>query len=416
MGKNGAGKSSLLRIIAGVDKNFDGQVKITAGRKVGYLAQEPKIDDSKTVWENVVDGVRDIKALLDEYDQVNESFGDPDADVDALMERQAKLQAELDERNGWDVMRQVEVAMEMLRCPPKDAKSASLSGGERRRVALARLLLSRPDIMLLDEPTNHLDNGSVAWLEQFLQHYPGLVIAITHDRYFLDNVAGYILEIESGRFLPFKGNYGQWMEARQRRFIQEESEAKALDRVLAKELDWMKKRAHGRQAKGKARVQRVEELLDQRANMRKINIESGSLVIPQGPRLGRKVVTIEGLGLAFDPSKGPGGVFTKEEVEERTKKGLPTQWLFRNVNLSIGGGQIVGIVGPNGIGKTTLLKVIQGLIKPTEGTVTIGESVVFGYNAQTRTSLKDEATVWEEITQGEYVWGNNIFNTIIIII
>ena len=442
IGKNGAGKSTLLKIIAGVDKTFDGAAKPGVGKKVGYLSQEPSLDDTKNVLDNVLLGVAEHKAVLDEYEAVNKKFEDPEADIDQLVERQGQLQTIIDEKNLWDLMRFVDVAMVALRCPPADAMATSLSGGERRRVALCRLLISQPDILLLDEPTNHLDAGSVAWLEQFLAQYSGLVIAITHDRYFLDNVAGYILEIESGRFLPFKGNYAQWLDAKARRVEQEAKDKKALDRVLSRELEWMSRNANGRQAKSKARIAKIEELQKQKANMYKSryvaalsfslspllcqalwggswfvpslsqspppcpppSVESGSLVIPAGPRLGKKAIAVNNLGLAFDESRGPGGVFSPKELVERKAQGLPEPpWLFRNVNFTVEGGQIVGIVGPNGVGKTTLLKVIQQMMEPSAGNVTIGETVAFGYNAQSRAALRDGALVWQEITDGECV-------------
>ncbi len=399
LGKNGAGKSSLLRIMAGVDKDFDGRAEATPGKVVGYLAQEPVLDESKTVIENILDGVGERKTLLDRYDAVGEAMGEPDADIDALIEEQSALQTRIDELDCWDIMRHVEIATAALCCPPNDAPVTSLSGGERRRVALARLLLSRPDILLLDEPTNHLDAGSVQWLEKYLDVYPGLVVAITHDRYFLDNVAGYILEIENGRFFPFRGNYEKWVDAKAKRLENDAAAAKNVDKQLAIELAWMQKRANGRQAKGKARAKKLEELQAEKEQYRRSRVESGTLVIPAGPHLGQSVVSLSQFGIAFDDSKGPGGVFTAAEIDAKGGPGS-VAWTFRDVSINISPGQVVGIVGPNGIGKTTILKAIQGLIEPSAGSVHVGQSVMFGYNAQTREGLRPEATVWEEITQG----------------
>jgi len=411
LGKNGAGKSTLMRIIAGVDKNFDGEAKPAPGKKVGYLAQEPVLDDEKTVLENVLDGVREKKDLLLRYEAVNAAFADPEADVDALVQEQAELQAKIDDLGIWDLDHDVEVAMAALRCPPSDALTKNLSGGERRRVALARLLLSAPDILLLDEPTNHLDSESVAWLEQFLDKYPGLVIAITHDRYFLDNVAGYILEIANGRFYPFKGNYAEWLDAKAKRQEQAEREAKNLDKVLSRELAWLRERPNGRQAKGKARIRKIEELQALKEQQRVSRVESGSLVIPQGPKLKDKVISFSNIGLAFNDAKGRGITYTEQEMKELLAKYPPLgkekpnpnapQWLFKNITFEVNPGQVIGIVGPNGIGKTTLLKMLTGQLIPTMGSVTVGDSVVFGYNAQTREELNADNTVWQEITQGD---------------
>jgi ATPase subunit of ABC transporter with duplicated ATPase domains len=399
LGKNGAGKSSLLRIMAGVDKDFDGKAMPVGDKKLGYLAQEPVLDETKTVLENVLEGVAEQKALLDRYDAMGDLMSEEDADIDALIEEQAALQQKIDELDCWDLMRTVEIAMTALCCPPGDAEVPPLSGGEKRRVALARLLLSKPDILLLDEPTNHLDAGSVQWLERYLDQYRGLVVAITHDRYFLDNVAGFILEIENGRFFPFRGNYSRWLDNKARRAEIEANNAKNFDKQLARELEWLKKRTHGRQAKGKARTARVEELVSQKESYRRSRIESGTLVIPSGPHLGASVIQLNDFGVAYDDSKGAGGVYTPEEIAEL---GGPdkVKWTFRDVNINVSPGQVVGIVGPNGIGKTTILKAIQGLVKPSEGIVQVGASVVFGYNAQTRESLRPDAEVWEEIGQG----------------
>jgi ATPase subunit of ABC transporter with duplicated ATPase domains len=342
-------------------------------------------------------GVASQKALLDRYDAIGEEFADPEADLDKLMEEQAEVQAEIDALDCWDLTRKVEVAMEALHCPAPDAVVAELSGGQKRRVALAKLLLSEPDVLLLDEPTNHLDSGSVQWLEQFLGQYTGLVIAITHDRYFLDNVAGWILEIDNGRFIPFRGNYNEWATSKAKRQEMESTQSKNLDKALAKELQWMQNRSQ--RQRSKKRDRKLEDLQSQKESYRKSRVESGSLVIPSGPRLGNKVINAQNVCLAYDPAGDKGDVLSPEQVEAMTAAGEPIPWVFQGVNFTASPGQVIGIVGPNGIGKTTILKAVQGLLTPTSGKIDIGQSVVFGYNAQTRESLNDEATVWEEIAQ-----------------
>lgn len=403
VGKNGAGKSSLLKVLAGLDKNIDGTVEVFPGRVVGYLAQEPILDNELSVMENVLLGVHKQASLLKRYDEIAEEFGNEDADIDALIEEQAAVQAKIEELDCWNIHRDIEVALEALCCPPPNHRVGDCSGGQKRRVALAKLLLSKPDVLLLDEPTNHLDAGSVQWLEQYLAQYEGLVVAITHDRYFLDNVAGYILEIENGRFFPHKGNYTSWVEAKQRRAELETAHAKALDKNLEKEMAWMNTNVKGRQAKGKARVRKVEDLQKQKEEYRKNRLESGSLVIPSGPRLGQKVIEVKGLGLAYnnDPGVPNNTILTAPEIKALEDAGLPVPWTFRNVNFLMQPGQVMGIVGPNGIGKTTLFKTLLGIIEPSAGEVVRGQSVVFGYNAQTREGLRDESTVWEEIAEGQ---------------
>jgi ATPase subunit of ABC transporter with duplicated ATPase domains len=403
VGKNGAGKSSLLKILAGVDKNIDGKIETYPGRVVGYLAQEPILENELSVMDNVLLGVGKQAKLLKRYDEIAEEFANEDADIDALIEEQAAVQHEIDELNCWNLHREIEVALEALCCPPPDHRVGDCSGGQKRRVALAKLLLSKPDVLLLDEPTNHLDAGSVQWLEQYLAQYEGLVVAITHDRYFLDNVAGYILEIENGRFFPHKGNYTSWVDAKTRRLELETAHNKALDKNLEREVAWMNQNVKGRQSKGKARLRKVEELQKQKEEYRQNRLESGSLVIPSGPRLGTKVIEAKNVGLAYnnDPGVPNNTVLSAAEIKALEDAGEPVPWTFRNVNFLMQPGQVMGIVGPNGIGKTTLFKTILGTIAPTAGEIIRGQSVVFGYNAQTREGLRDESTVWEEIAEGQ---------------
>ncbi|SMF78558.1 ATP-binding cassette protein, ChvD family [Tistlia consotensis] len=374
LGLNGSGKSTLLKIMAGVDKEFNGEAFAANGVKVGYLAQEPQLDPAKDVAGNVMEALADLKVLVDRYNEVSNEFADPDADYDKLLAEQAELQEKIDAADAWDLERRVEIAMDALRCPPGEAEVAKLSGGERRRVALCRLLLQKPDMLLLDEPTNHLDAESVAWLERFLHEYTGTVVAVTHDRYFLDNVAGWILELDRGRGIPYQGNYTGWLEQKRKRLEQEAKEEQGRQRALAHEQEWIGQSPKARQAKSKARVQAYEELLRQ-ANEKAP--EPGSIVIPPGPRLGDLVV---------------------EAVDLR--KGFGNQLLIDELSFKVPPGGIVGIIGPNGAGKTTLFRMIVGQDKPDSGTLRVGDTVVLGYVDQSRDSLRSDATVWEEISDG----------------
>jgi len=379
LGINGAGKSTLLRIMAGIDKDFSGEAWAAEGVKVGFLEQEPRLDPSKDVLGNVMDGVAETKALLDRFDAISARFAEPldEEEMNALLVEQAELQEKIDACQGWELQRQLEIAMDALRCPPGDADVTRLSGGERRRVALCRLLLSQPDLLLLDEPTNHLDAESVAWLERYLKEYKGTVVAVTHDRYFLDNVAGWILELDRGRAYPYEGNYSGWLEQKRKRLEQEEREEIARQRTLAREQEWIAASPRARQAKAKARVQAYEELLRQ-AQERAPG--SAQIVIPPGPRLGDLVVEADGLA-----------------------KGYGDRLLFENLSFRLPPGGIVGVIGPNGAGKTTLFRMIVGQEKPDAGTLRIGDTVVLGYVDQSRDALHPDRTVWEEISEGKDV-------------
>jgi sulfate-transporting ATPase len=373
IGLNGSGKSSLLRILAGTDRDFIGETVISPGHTVGFLEQEPQLDPNKSVREIVEQGVQPVIDLLKEFDEINNAFGDPDADMDKLMDRQGKVQDKLDAAGAWDLDSKLEMAMDALRCPPGDTLCGILSGGEKRRVALCRLLLQSPDILLLDEPTNHLDAESVEWLEKHLQQYPGTVIAVTHDRYFLDNVAGWILELDRGAGIPFKGNYSSWLEQKQARLQQEEKSESQRQKTLERELEWIRMSPKGRHAKGKARITSYENLLSQQTQEKVQDLE---IYIPPGPRLGSIVVEADDVRKAF------GDTLLIDQMEFK----LPP-------------GGIVGVIGPNGAGKTTLFRMILGEEPPDAGTIRVGETVKLGYIDQNRT-LDPDKTIFEEITGG----------------
>ncbi|HWO99129.1 MAG TPA: energy-dependent translational throttle protein EttA [Methylococcus sp.] len=372
IGLNGSGKSTLLRIMAGVDRDFEGEARPQPGIRIGYLPQEPRLDPSKSVRGNVEDGVAETKALLDRFTEISNAFGDPDADFDALLAQQAELQEKIESAGAWELDRKLEIAADALRLPDWDADVTKLSGGERRRVALCRLLLSNPDMLLLDEPTNHLDAESVAWLERYLQEYPGTVVAITHDRYFLDNVAGWILELDRGRGIPWQGNYSSWLEQKEARLEQEEKQETARMRAMKRELEWVRSNPKGRHAKSKARLTRFEELAQ--AEVQKRN-ETKEIYIPPGPRLGELVVEFDGVS-----------------------KGFNDRLLIDKLSFRLPPGGIVGIIGPNGAGKTTLFRMIAGLETPDEGTIRIGSTVKLAYVEQFRDTMSDNKTVWEEIS------------------
>jgi ATP-binding cassette ChvD family protein len=373
LGLNGAGKSTLLRIMAGVDNDYIGEIAKSPGYTIGYLPQEPELDPEKTVIEIIREAVQPIVDMLAKYDEVNAKFAEPDADFDALIAEQAKLQDALDKVDAWNLDSHLEVAMEALRCPPADTPIKVLSGGEKRRVALTRLLLTEPDILLLDEPTNHLDAESVAWLEHHLQQYKGTVIAVTHDRYFLDNVAGWILELDRGYGIPWKGNYSSWLEQKQEALRQEEKAESKRQKTLQRELEWIRMSPKARQSKGQARVTAYEKLLSQEVEKYRSEQE---IYIPPGPKLGKNVIQFNGVSKSYGD-----------------------RLLLENFSATIEPGSIVGIVGPNGAGKTTLLKMIIGQEKPDSGDIQIGETVKLGYADQSRT-LDPEKTVYEEITGG----------------
>ncbi|MGI8710235.1 MAG: energy-dependent translational throttle protein EttA, partial [Acidimicrobiales bacterium] len=376
LGANGAGKSSLLKVMAGRDDGFTGEARLTPGFDVGMLEQEPHLDESKDVKANVLDGVAEVAGLLEAYDACLARYADPDADYDKIGEEQARLEAEIAAKGANDLDRQLEIAMDALRLPPGDAEVANLSGGERRRVALCRLLLSRPDLLLLDEPTNHLDAESVAWLERFLRDYHGTIVAITHDRYFLDNVAGWILELDHGRGIPFEGNYSGWLEQKTTRLAQEEKQDSSRRRALDQELEWVRMAPKARQAKGKARLAAYDKLLAE-AKAAEGRDQRLQIFIPSGERLGDQVIEVEGL-----------------------RKGFGDKLLIEDLSFSLPKAGIVGIIGPNGAGKTTLFRMLAGQDEPDAGSVTVGSTVQLAYVDQSRDSLDGARTVYEEITGG----------------
>jgi ATP-binding cassette ChvD family protein len=378
LGLNGSGKSTLLKIMAGVEKNFNGDARPSDGISIGYLPQEPQLDDSKTVRENVQDAMGDLVKWLKRFEQISGEFADPEMDPDKmekLLAEQADLQEKIEHANGWDLDRTLDIAMDALRLPPADQGVKHLSGGERRRVALCRLLLQKPDILLLDEPTNHLDAESVEWLEQFLQRYAGTVVAVTHDRYFLDNIAGWILELDRGHGIPWEGNYSSWLDQKQKRLAQEEKSETKRQKTLERELEWIQMSPRARQAKSKARVAAYEKLL---AEDRPERVEEMEIYIPSGPRLGNLVIE-------FD----------------KVTKGFDDKLLIDNLNLNIRPGSIVGIIGGNGAGKTTFFRMLTGQEKPDSGTIRVGETVKMAYVDQARDVLDSNKTVWEEISDGK---------------
>ena len=377
IGSNGSGKSSLLRIMAGLDDGFTGEARLTPGFTVGYLEQEPQLDPSRDVKANVMDGVGPVAALIDQYNAVMAKWSDPDADYEAVGAEQSALEDRINAADAWNLERNVDIAMDALRCPPDDADVTTLSGGEKRRVALARLLLQHPDLLLLDEPTNHLDAESVEWLERFLDEYDGTVVAVTHDRYFLDNVAKWILELDRGRGIPFSGNYSSWLEQKLERMAGENKQIDARQRTLARELEWVRMGARARQAKGKARLTAYEKLLAEANDAKGAQARELEIAIPPGPRLGDQVIDVAGL-----------------------RKGYGDRLLIEDLSFSLPRAGIVGIIGPNGAGKTTLFRMLVGQEAPDAGTVTVGDTVAMSYVDQSRDSLDGTKTVYAEITQG----------------
>ena len=384
LGYNGAGKSTLLKIMAGIETEFSGEAWVADGVRIGYLPQEPELDPDLDVVGNVAEGAAQTKALLDRFEAVNAKLAEPmdDDEMTALIAEQGELQDKIEAVNGWELERTLALAMAALRCPPGDTDVTKLSGGERRRVALARLLLERPDLLLLDEPTNHLDAESVAWLEKFLADYSGTVVAVTHDRYFLDNVAGWILELDRGQGIPFEGNYSSWLEQKERRLVQEGKEDDARARTLARELEWIRQSPRARQAKGKARLTAYDDLMSAE---HEAQVAKAQIVIPAGPRLGD--IVVDAVGVSKD--------FGERE-------------LIKDLSFRIPRGAIVGVIGPNGAGKTTLARMITGQEQPDKGTLTLGETVVVGFVDQSRDALDPAKTVWEEISDGldEIILGN----------
>lgn len=374
LGPNGAGKSTLLKIMAGLDKDYTGEAWSAEGARVGYLEQEPQLDSSKTVQENVMEGLRDIKDMVDRYNEVSALMADPDADFDALMGEMGDLQEKIDAADGWELDRTVDMAMNALRCPPGDWPVEQLSGGEKRRIALTRLLLEKPDLLLLDEPTNHLDAESVAWLQRYLADYIGTVVMVTHDRYFLDNVTGWILEIDRGSGIPYEGNYTAYLEAKRKRMEQEEREENTRQKTISREQEWMGQSPSARRSKSKARIAAYEEML---ANSQKLTDRNAQIVIPAPPRLGDLVIEAKGVRKAFGD-----------------------KLLMDDLSFKIPAGAIVGVIGPNGAGKSTLFKMINGLETPDEGEFNIGDTVKLGYVDQSRDDLDPKKNVWEEISGG----------------
>ena len=374
LGLNGSGKSTLLRIMAGLDTDIEGEAIPQKGINIGYLPQEPELDPTKDVRGNVEEGVAEIKAIVDRFNQVNEAFADPDADFDALLVEQAELQDKIEAAGAWELERTLDIAADALRLPPWDADVTTLSGGEQRRVALCRLLLSKPDMLLLDEPTNHLDAESVAWLERFLHDYSGTVVAVTHDRYFLDNVAGWILELDRGMGIPWEGNYSNWLEQKQQRLAQEEKQESSRQKALKTELEWVRSGTKGRHAKSKARLARFDELSSKEVQERS---ETQEIYIPPGPRLGDVVVDVENINKAFGD-----------------------KLLINDLSFKLPPGGIVGIIGPNGAGKTTLFRMMAGFEQPDSGSVTLGKTVQIAYVDQMRDDMDSKKTVWEEVSDG----------------
>jgi sulfate-transporting ATPase len=374
LGPNGAGKSTLLRIMAGRDKEYTGEAWAAQGARVGYLEQEPQLDKTKTVFENVMEALKDIKGMVDRFNAIGLEMAEPDADYDKLMEEMGTLQEKIDAVDGWELDRTIEIAMDALRCPPGDAKIDNLSGGEKRRVALCKLLLEKPDLLLLDEPTNHLDAESVAWLQRHLEEYKGTVIMITHDRYFLDSVTGWILEIDRGRGIPYEGNYSAYLTAKRKRMEQESREEESRQRTIAREQEWMGQSPSARRSKSKARIASYEQLISE---SEKNTQRTAQIVIPTPPRLGNLVIEADNL-----------------------KKGFGDHLLIDGLSFKLPPGGIVGVIGPNGAGKTTLFKMITGLEKPDEGTFKVGETVKLGYVDQSRDALDPKKSVWEEVSGG----------------
>ncbi|MGM0422524.1 MAG: energy-dependent translational throttle protein EttA [Pseudomonadota bacterium] len=378
LGPNGSGKSTLLKIMAGIETEFNGEAWAAKGASIGYLPQEPQLNPDKTVKENVMEGLGDIVDLLNEYNEISAQFAEPDADFEVLLERQGELQEQIEAKDGWSIETTLEMAMEALRCPPGDSPVTHLSGGEKRRVALCQLLLSKPDLLLLDEPTNHLDAETVAWLQRHLDEYPGTVVMVTHDRYFLDNVTGWILELDRGSGIPYEGNYTAYLENKQKRMTQEAREQDSRAKTLSRELEWVRQSPKARQAKSKARISAYDEMLAESQKQEKTR--NNQIVIPVPPRLGNRVV-----------------------VAENLTKGFGDRLLIDDLNFSLPPGGIVGIIGPNGAGKTTLFQMIAERDEPDSGTLEIGETVQMGYVDQSRDELDDNKNVWEEISGGDEI-------------